>query len=201
MPSPTTSGSRTGTGQPTTSDPYVPSADWADNQRLHQYEGGHNETYGGVTINIDNDYLDGATAFGAAVATPPPSLKVSPASNGAVTVAASWQGGIGLSSWLILGGTQPSSLSYVSHSRVKGALTTISEGSAYPYYEAEALGSSRPGPGDLGDGHDRTAPGPLRPQHLRPNQGTGGGAGRLLHGRGVQGGVADLRRSSADRAQ
>ena len=30
-------------------------------QRIHQYRGGHNETYGGVTINIDNDYVDGAT--------------------------------------------------------------------------------------------------------------------------------------------
>ena len=54
-------------GRQTTSDPYVPSGDWANHQRLHQYRGGHNETYGGVTINIDNDYLDGATG-GASVA-------------------------------------------------------------------------------------------------------------------------------------
>ena len=47
----------------TTSDPYVPSGDWANHQRLHQYSGGHNETYGGVTLNIDGDYLDGATAY------------------------------------------------------------------------------------------------------------------------------------------
>jgi hypothetical protein len=46
----------------TTSDPYVPTSDWSINQRLHQYVGGHNDTYGGVTINIDTDYLDGATA-------------------------------------------------------------------------------------------------------------------------------------------
>jgi hypothetical protein len=49
-------------GQHTTSDPYVPAADWADQQRLHQYSGGQNETYGGTTINIDGDYLGGATA-------------------------------------------------------------------------------------------------------------------------------------------
>lgn len=28
---------------------------WADDHRLHQYVGGHNETYGGVTFNIDTD--------------------------------------------------------------------------------------------------------------------------------------------------
>lgn len=31
---------------------------WASQQRIHQYSGGHDETYGGVTINIDGDYLD-----------------------------------------------------------------------------------------------------------------------------------------------
>ena len=49
--------------QQTTSDTaYIPSGDWPGAKRLHQYDGGHNETYGGVTINIDGDYLDGDTA-------------------------------------------------------------------------------------------------------------------------------------------
>jgi hypothetical protein len=43
-------------------DPYVPADAWADHQRIHQYRGGHDETYGGVTINIDNNYVEGATA-------------------------------------------------------------------------------------------------------------------------------------------
>ncbi|HST24521.1 MAG TPA: DUF1906 domain-containing protein, partial [Gaiellaceae bacterium] len=43
-------------------DPYVPDSDWASHQRIHQYRGGHNETWGGVTINVDDDYLDGAVA-------------------------------------------------------------------------------------------------------------------------------------------
>jgi Domain of unknown function (DUF1906) len=128
-------------GSETTTDPNVPAADWAANQRLHQYAGGANQTYGGYTINVDKDYLDGATAFGAGV-TPPPSLQVSPAGNGAIQVSASWQGGVGLSSWLILGGTQPATLGFVSHSVVKGAVTTVAEGSEYPYYEAEALSST-----------------------------------------------------------
>jgi hypothetical protein len=49
-------------GLHTTQDPYVPNADWPAHQRLHQYSGGQNVTYGGVTMNIDGDYLDGATA-------------------------------------------------------------------------------------------------------------------------------------------
>jgi Rv2525c-like, glycoside hydrolase-like domain len=58
-------------GQAGTADPYVPSNAWARHQRLHQYRGGHNETYGGVTINIDNDFVDGATV---GAATPPQSI-------------------------------------------------------------------------------------------------------------------------------
>jgi hypothetical protein len=45
------------------SDPYVPAGAWVGH-RIHQYNGGHDETYGGVTINIDNNYVEGATAGG-----------------------------------------------------------------------------------------------------------------------------------------
>jgi hypothetical protein len=47
-------------GQQNTADPVVPANAWVD-QRIHQYRGGHNETYGGTTINIDNNYVDGPT--------------------------------------------------------------------------------------------------------------------------------------------
>ena len=40
----------------------MPSYLWPENQRLHQYSGGHDETYGGFRINIDGDYIGGATA-------------------------------------------------------------------------------------------------------------------------------------------
>ncbi len=40
-------------------DPYAPDTMWAVHQRLHQYQGGHDETWGGVTINVDNDVADG----------------------------------------------------------------------------------------------------------------------------------------------
>lgn len=48
-------------GAQNTTDPEVPAGAWTPHRRIHQYRGGHNETYGGVTINIDNDYVDGAT--------------------------------------------------------------------------------------------------------------------------------------------
>ena len=53
-------------GAANTSDPILPGTDWASHQRVHQYEGGQNATYGGDTINIDKDYLDvghGVTAI------------------------------------------------------------------------------------------------------------------------------------------
>jgi Domain of unknown function (DUF1906) len=48
-------------GQQNTVDPVVPASAWAQHQRIHQYRGGHNETWGGITINIDNNYVDGPT--------------------------------------------------------------------------------------------------------------------------------------------
>jgi glycoside hydrolase-like protein len=48
-------------GQQNTSDPVVPASAWSPHRRIHQYRGGHNETYGGITINIDNNYVDGET--------------------------------------------------------------------------------------------------------------------------------------------
>jgi hypothetical protein len=55
-------------GHATTTSSYMPSNRWTSNQRIHQYMGGHNETWGGKTINIDNDQLDVALSGGA----PPP---------------------------------------------------------------------------------------------------------------------------------
>jgi hypothetical protein len=56
-------------GRQDTLDPYLPSTAWASHQRIHQYRGGHNETYGLTTINIDNNFIDGATV-GASIAAP-----------------------------------------------------------------------------------------------------------------------------------
>ena len=45
-----------------TNDPEVPADQWADHQRIKQYRGGHLETWGGVTINIDNNTVDAAVS-------------------------------------------------------------------------------------------------------------------------------------------
>jgi hypothetical protein len=44
--------------------PGVNDAYWANNQRIRQYWGGHRETYGGVTFNIDADYANGPVVAG-----------------------------------------------------------------------------------------------------------------------------------------
>lgn len=47
---------------------YIPAGDWDQHQRIHQYHGGADETYGGVTINVDGNYLDVGAG---GVSTPP----------------------------------------------------------------------------------------------------------------------------------
>jgi glycoside hydrolase-like protein len=49
-------------GEPVLTDHAVPNGDWANHQRLHQYTGPHNETWGGGTLNIDGDAADGLVA-------------------------------------------------------------------------------------------------------------------------------------------
>src|SRR5688500_847579 len=41
-----------------TSSTYIRSDGWLPGGRMKQYRGGHNETHGGVTINIDSNFLD-----------------------------------------------------------------------------------------------------------------------------------------------
>ncbi|HKE15970.1 MAG TPA: glycoside hydrolase domain-containing protein [Kofleriaceae bacterium] len=40
----------------------LPNSLWANHQRIHQFQGPHNETWGGVTFNIDSDRADGPVA-------------------------------------------------------------------------------------------------------------------------------------------
>ena len=67
-------------GSQSVTDPYVPTLDWPSHQRVHQYSGSHNATYGKTTLNIDGDYVDAATAGTATPITPDPapSLVVQP---------------------------------------------------------------------------------------------------------------------------
>jgi hypothetical protein len=45
-------------GRPNTSTSYIREDGWRPGNRMKQYRGGHNETWGGATINIDSNYLD-----------------------------------------------------------------------------------------------------------------------------------------------
>jgi Rv2525c-like, glycoside hydrolase-like domain len=49
-------------GQKNGHDPYVPAGEWSHHQRLHQYLGNQEETYGGVRLSLDDDFMNGATA-------------------------------------------------------------------------------------------------------------------------------------------
>jgi hypothetical protein len=45
-------------GAANTADPAIPANHWDHKQRAHQYVGGANQTFGGHTVNIDEDYLN-----------------------------------------------------------------------------------------------------------------------------------------------
>jgi hypothetical protein len=55
-------------GDASTGNPAIPASYWSPHRRIHQYLGDHDETYDGVPINIDNDYVDvrplPSTSFG-----------------------------------------------------------------------------------------------------------------------------------------
>ena len=42
----------------TTQSTYMPTSMWLSHQRIHQFRGGHNESWGGVTLDIDSDQVD-----------------------------------------------------------------------------------------------------------------------------------------------
>jgi hypothetical protein len=44
-------------GRANTSTTYIPNTGWSPGRRVKQYEGGHDERWGGVRINIDTDFL------------------------------------------------------------------------------------------------------------------------------------------------
>lgn len=81
-------------GAATTADSYVPGGAWVNHQRIHQYSGGVNQTYGGYEINVDQDYMDvnGVAAAGEAA-----SMHLEALNNGALSDdvrfgGGSWQG-------------------------------------------------------------------------------------------------------------
>ena len=92
-------------------DPLIPDTYWPNHQRIHQYKGGHNETWGGTTINIDRDSLDADTSPGAPLAAGT-FVRVT----GSATVYRIAGGApVYVSSWAPFGGAQP--VVVVSHTR------------------------------------------------------------------------------------
>jgi hypothetical protein len=136
-------------GVQSTADPAVPSTLFASHDRLHQYAGSHNETHGGVTINIDNDYLDGATAVaslpgagGIPVPAVAPTLALAPAVDGTVAFHASWPGVDTIGGWQVLAGSSPAALSPLGTPVTTTGDAVLKLRSMYPYFAAQALDAS-----------------------------------------------------------
>lgn len=133
----------------TTSDANVPASEWAAHQRMHQYAGGHNERYGGVTINIDGDYIDASTAaagtgsgvYATPTPAPRPALRVAPAANGAVNLMPSWLYATGVTAWRLLAGQNPAALAPLGAPVSTHARLPVVSQSVYPYYAVIALGA------------------------------------------------------------
>jgi hypothetical protein len=129
-------------GETLTTDPLIPITDWADNQRLHQFRGGHTDDYGGSSISVDSDYLDGATAAPGAEAVTTtiaaaPTVTVSPQPDGSIRVRASWHGESGVSNWQISAGNSPTAL--IPLSTLPASRATLPAAGAYNDFQAEAL--------------------------------------------------------------
>jgi len=74
-------------------DQYVADSLWPDHQRVHQYKGGHKETWGGVTLTVDSDYVDGAVVGPLVAAQPPPPPTAGSVGSGDSKATATWPDG------------------------------------------------------------------------------------------------------------
>jgi hypothetical protein len=137
-------------GSQSTADGDVPAQYWAAHQRLHQYQGAHNETYGGAKINIDGDYLDSATAAAgtgsgvdaAPAVAPAPSLRVTAGPDGSTSLTPSWVGATGVAAWQILAGSSPTAFTWTGPRITAGAHLPAVTRNAFAYWEVEALSAT-----------------------------------------------------------
>ncbi len=130
-------------GVQSTSSSYVPAGDWINHQRIHQYSGGQDATYGGVRLNIDGDYVDASTVGGLSAPPPPaPSLSVSSTGTGITNLHPSWPREPGIARWEILAAanSNPSSLTPIG--TWPGSQKGIALRGTSPYFQLQALGAS-----------------------------------------------------------
>ncbi len=84
----------------------VPAGDWVGH-RLHQYRGGHNSRYGGVTMNIDSNYLDGDAAAASTGTAPIPDGTFVQVANTLPIYRIAGGAPLLVSDWSAFGGPQP----------------------------------------------------------------------------------------------
>ena len=113
-------------GNASTADTEIPSGLWANHRRIKQYLGGHNETYGGVTINIDSDYVD-SLATGTIVDLSPLSLPDAFPGN-SYRASLSGSGGQGPYTFTISSGSLPSGLKMSGAGTIYGTTTLAAAG-------------------------------------------------------------------------
>jgi hypothetical protein len=131
---------------------YVPAADWPGAHQLLQYYsdgpgcGNAAESYGGVAISVDRDFVDAPTAaygsgtfVGAVVTTP--AVSVTPRYDGSTDLSLSWPGQVGLTQYAVLAGPSPTALSEVATAPADAASVRVKLLDAYAYYAVQGLDS------------------------------------------------------------
>jgi hypothetical protein len=89
-----------------TSTAWVPADEWVGH-RLHQFRGGHRDTYGGVGIDVDTSYLNGDTAGPSSIAGPIPDGTFVQVAGDTQLYRIAGGAPLAVSDWSVFGGPQP----------------------------------------------------------------------------------------------
>jgi hypothetical protein len=145
-------------GQANTSDPNIPAGDWAYHQRVHQYSGGVNQTYGGFTLNIDQDFLDVTQPYGkaqpAAVVDAADTVRVFARSSNRSLAQTSLPKGGSWSAFTNLGGTWPADPAALAEAN--GGTQVFAVGLTSNLYVDTLTGTTWSGWVDLGGSYQGT---------------------------------------------
>jgi hypothetical protein len=145
-------------GESNTGDSNIPAGDWAYHQRIHQYSGGVNQTYGGYTLNIDQDYLDVTQPYGkaqpAAAVDSAGTVRVFARASGRSLETTSLPSGGSWSGFTSLGGTWPADPAALAESN--GGTQVFAVGLTSNLYVDTLAGSTWSGWIDLGGSYKGT---------------------------------------------